>query len=199
VPPDLETLTQDVVLRAAARFGFDVEAQSGRATWMVEHGTEALVDHLPGVPAESRFLGTFDREEAVADETRDFFASGHPLVEGVLAELEDGPRGRAAALQLAGDEDLFGLLALYRREGEGGAVFTAVAVDAAGALRPDLAERLTNEPLEPEPIDVKKWTGQAGWAKTIRKLAAALPKGDEPQAVAAFRLRRGASGKGARR
>jgi hypothetical protein len=34
-------------------------------------------------------VGTFDREEAVEDESIDFFASGHPLVEGVLAFVED--------------------------------------------------------------------------------------------------------------
>lgn len=41
------------------------------------------------VPGGSSFVGTFDREEAVEDEAVDFFASGHPLVEGVLAYFED--------------------------------------------------------------------------------------------------------------
>jgi ATP-dependent helicase HepA len=194
VPPDLEPLTEAVVLRAAARFGFEVEEQSGRRTWLVELGHESLVDHLPGVPLGSRFLGTFDREEAVADEGRDFFASGHPLVEGVLAELEDGPRGRVALLQVPGrpgEEEVFGLLAIYRR-GRQGPGWEAVAVDAQGRLRPNLAARFTSPDLTPELVEVRKWTGQAGWAKTIRRLAAALPAhpGGEPQAVAAFRVRR---------
>jgi ATP-dependent helicase HepA len=185
VPPDLDRMNEDVVLRAAARFGFDTEPQSGRSTWMVEMGGESLVDSLPGVPGGSRFLGTFDREEAVEKETLDYFASGHPLVEGVLAELEEGPRGKVGLLQVPGDEEAFGLLALYRR----GADFEAVAVDREGKRRPDLAGRLTAGSLQPEPVDIRKWTGQAGWAKVIRRLSAALPD-EEPLAVAAFRIRR---------
>jgi len=55
----------------------------------IEFGNEAIVDSLPGVPGGSAYVGTFDREEAVEDESIDFFASGHPLVEGVLAYVED--------------------------------------------------------------------------------------------------------------
>ncbi|HXO22038.1 MAG TPA: helicase-related protein, partial [Thermoanaerobaculia bacterium] len=186
VPPDLDRLTADVVQWAAARFGFEIERQSGRDAWQIEFGPEALVDHLPGVPPGSRYLGTFDREEAVEDESRDFFANGHPLVEGILAELEDGPRGRVALLQVAGDEDAFGLLAIYKT----GPQWQAVAVDREGNPRPDLAAVLTVPGSSFELVEAKKWTAQAGWAKTIRKMAEALPKGDEPQAVAAFRVRR---------
>jgi hypothetical protein len=156
---------------------------------MIELGYESLVDHLPGVPLGSRFLGTFDREEAVEDESRDFFASGHPLVEGILAELADGPRGRVALLQLPGlpeDEEVFGLLAIYRRS----AGWEALAVDSQGRPRPDLASRFTAFGLEPELVDARKWTAQAAWKKTIRRMAGALPQGQEPEAVAAFRVRR---------
>ena len=186
VPPELESITEDVVLRAAARFGLDVEPQSGRSTYLIEFGWEALIDHLPGVAPGTRFLGTFDREEAVERESLDFFASGHPLVEGILNELEDGPRGRVALLQLPGDEETFGLLALYKRDNG----FEAVAVAGQGQLRPDLATLLTEQTLHPEPIDVKKWTAQAGWSKAVRRLAKALPQDEKPQVVAAFRLRR---------
>ncbi len=186
VPPDLETLTQDVVLRALARFGFTVEAQSGKSTWLIEFGPEALVDHLPGVSPGASFLGTFDREEAVEKETLDFFASGHPLIEGILSELEDGERGRVALLQAVADEEAFGLLALYRR----GAEIEAVAIDAQGRRRDDLAARLMAAGLEVELVETRKWTQQAAWGKTIRRLAAALPAGEEPHALAAFRLRR---------
>jgi ATP-dependent helicase HepA len=185
VPPELDRLNEDVVLRAAARFGFETDPQSGAATWRIEFGGEALVDHIPGVAPGSSYLGTFSREEGVEKETLDFFASGHPLVEGILAELEDGPRGRVALLQIPGGEETFGLLALYKD----GPDWRAVAVDAKGGLRPDLAERLTAEALETEPIEAKKWTGQASWSKAIRRMAEKLPEG-KPQAVAAFRLRR---------
>ncbi len=185
VPPDLDRLNEDVVMRALHRFGFDTDEQSGRRTWLIEFGYEALLDHLPGIPPGSRWLGTFDREEAVVRETLDFFATGHPLIEGVLAELEEGPRGRVALLQVPGDKEVFGLLALYRR----GPDFEVVAVDGKGRLRPDLAKLLTRESLETEPIDPKKWTGQASWNKVIQRMAAALPD-PKPLAVAAFRVRK---------
>jgi len=186
VPPDLDSLQEDVVMRALHRFGFETEAQSGRHTWMIELGYEALVDQLPGVPAGARWLGTFSREEAVERETLDFFATGHPLVEGVLAELEEGRRGRVALLQVAGDEEAFGLLAIYKR----GSGFEAAAVDSQGRSRPDLAALLTAQALAPETVDARKWTSQKGWAPTVRRLAAALPQDEAPQAVAAFRIRR---------
>ncbi|MCP3961495.1 MAG: DEAD/DEAH box helicase family protein [bacterium] len=195
VPPELEELNEDVVLRAAARFGFEVDEQGaarpiedGRSqrAWLIEHGAQALVDHLPGVPEGSRYLGTFDRATGVERETIDFFASGHPLVEGILAELEEGPRGRVALAQVAGDQDAFVLLALYQR----GADFEVVAIDARGRRRDDLAALLTAPGLEREHADVRKWTSQRTWERGIRKMAAALPRGETPQAVAAVRVRR---------
>jgi len=192
VPPGLDDLNEDVVMRALHRFGFETEPQSGHGSWMIEFGYEALVESLPGVPAGSRWLGTFNREEAVERETLDFFATGHPLVEGIFTELEEGTRGRVALLQVSApgrdlpDGDVFGLLALYKR----GPGFEAVAVDSQGRQRPDLAAFLTAETLDPDAIDAKKWTGQKGWAPTIHRLAGMLPADEEPQAVAAFRIRR---------
>ncbi len=186
VPPELEELNEDVVLRAAARFGFEVEEQGDPRTWLIEHGALALVDHLPGVPEGSRYLGTFDRATGVDRETIDFFASGHPLVEGILAELEDGPRGRVALVQVTGDEEVFGLLVLYQR----GSDFEIVAVDGKGRRRDDLAALLTAPGLERERVEKRRWTSQPSWERSIRKLAAALPEGESPQAVAAFRIRR---------
>jgi hypothetical protein len=37
------------------------------------------------VAAGASFVGTFEREEAVQDESSDYFAAGHPLVEGATA------------------------------------------------------------------------------------------------------------------
>ncbi|HEX9945374.1 MAG TPA: helicase-related protein [Thermoanaerobaculia bacterium] len=185
VPPDLDALNESVVVRAASRFGFEAEEQSGERTWRIEFGWEALVDHVPGVPPGSSYLGTFSRERAVDEETLDFFSSGHPLVEGILLELEDGPRGQVALLQVLGDEETFGLLAIYKD----GPDWRAVAVDAQGRLRPDLADRLTAGALQTEPIEAKKWTAQASWGKAVRRMAEKLPDG-RLQALAAFRVRR---------
>ena len=89
VPPDLDQIVERIVTTACAALGFRVEHLRGRATFAIEFGSEAIVDSLPGVPGGSSFIGSFDREEAVEDESIDFFASGHPLVEGVLAYFED--------------------------------------------------------------------------------------------------------------
>lgn len=183
VPADLDLLNEGVVLKAVHSFGFGTEAQSGARTWLIEFGYEALLDLIQGVLPGSRWLGTFSREEAVNRETIDFFATGHPLVEGILSELEEGRRGRVALLQVAGPEEVFGLLALYKR----GADFEAVAVDQKGKRRPDLARWLTAQAFRPEPIEAKKWTAQASWKKVIQRMAAALPD-PKPLAVAAFRV-----------
>jgi len=89
VPADLDALTERAITGACARLGFRVEHLRGRRIFAIELGNEAVVDSLPGVPGGSAYVGTFDREEAVEDESIDFFASGHPLVEGVLAYFED--------------------------------------------------------------------------------------------------------------
>ena len=82
VPSHLDALNEDVVTGACARLGMKVERPRGSRMFAIELGNEALVDNLPGVPGGSSYIGSFDREEAVEDETVDFFASGHPLVEG---------------------------------------------------------------------------------------------------------------------
>ena len=89
VPVDLDALTERVITDTCSRLGFRVEHLRGRRIFAIEFGSEALVDSLPGVAGGSTYVGTFDREEAVEDESIDFFASGHLLVEGILAYLED--------------------------------------------------------------------------------------------------------------
>jgi ATP-dependent helicase HepA len=185
VPGDLDELNEEVILAACRRFGFDVEQQRGERTWLVEFGPRAVCDHLPGVPAGSRFLGTFSRAEGVEKETLDYLATGHPLVEGVLAEMEDSPRGRVALLEVAtASETGFGLLALYK-DGPG---FSAVAVDAEGRQRPEWAARLTRRPLRTRRVRAGDWTGRSGWEALIRRLGSHLEERGRPVAVAAFRM-----------
>lgn len=186
VPEELDELTEKVVLRAAAGFGFDIERETGERAFHIEFGSSAVIDTLPGVPPGSRFLGTFDRQQAVDNEELEFYASGHPLVEGVLAELAEGPRGRATLLQVPGEEEAFGLLAIYKK----GPVLEAIAVDNRGKARPDLAEFLTSKALKPEKFDTRKWTRQKGWQQGILRMGDALGHSGIPQAVAAFRIRR---------
>ena len=181
VPPDLEELNEEVVIGACGRLSLSVEPQASRGLYSVELGSAALVDELPGVPGGSSFLGTFDREQAVADESLDFFATGHPLVEGVLAHLEESPRGRVTLLSLRSPEGPgLALLALYR-DGPG---FEAVVVDASGRRRPEWAAALTRRPLRSLRVN-PALAGAPGWGAAVRRLAGFLETRRRPVAVAA--------------
>ena len=180
VPPDLDALHEEVVRAACERLSLHVEPHAGHVV-SVELGHLALVDSLPGVPAGATFLGTFDREEAVADERLDFFASGHPLVEGLLAHLEESPLGRVAVLSVAmGAEKGLGLLALYKD----GPAFEAVVVDASGRPRPEWASALRRRPLRTR-HPPNALLREPAWAATIRRMAARLDPARRPAALAA--------------
>jgi ATP-dependent helicase HepA len=181
VPPDLDALNEDVVTAACERLLLHVEPHAGHA-FSIELGNQALVDSLPGVPGGASFLGTFDREEAVADERLDFFAAGHPLVEGVLAHLEESSLGRVAVLGVAiGSEKGLGLLALYKD----GPSFEAVAVDARGRPRPDWADVLRRRPLRTRRVR-PGLPREPGWPAAIRRMAASLDPARRPVALAAL-------------
>jgi hypothetical protein len=186
VPADLEEMTEEVVVNTAEHLDLRVESHRDGLRYSVEFRPRTKVESLPGVPAGASYLGTFNREEAVKDENIDFFASGQPFVEGILAFLEDNPMGRASLLHLTGEEDEegFGLLALYKR----GPEFEAVAIDVNGRERPDWAEKLTQRPLKSRRVKRSSWTGQPGWSKLIRSLATHLESRGTPIALAAFRI-----------
>jgi ATP-dependent helicase HepA len=182
VPDDLEELTEEVVRAACERLRLVVEPHRDGAVWSLALGHEATVETLPGVPAGASFLGTFERELAVADEGLDFFASGHALVEGILMELEDGRVGRTALLAVDGKGTSgLGLLALYKT----GPRFEAVCVDAAGRRRDDWAAALTRRPLRTRRVKAEALVRSPDWAGTIRRMAARLGRDDRPVAVAA--------------
>ena len=172
---------------ASERLGLTVERQRGEAVYSVELGSQSMVESLPGVPGGSSFLGSFSRQEAVEQETIDFYASGHPLVEGLLAHLAETPKGRVTLLHATAkglEEDAFGLLAIYKE----GPRFEAVAIDLEGRERPDWAEILTRRPLRSRRVDPQSWIGQPGWPDLIRSLARRLETRGRPVAVAAFRI-----------
>ena len=180
VPAGLDALNQEVVVLAAERLGLRVERGRGGRAFSIDLGNEAVVESLPGVAGGASFLGTFDREEAVADETLDFFAAGHPLVEGLLAELEEGRRGRVAAFRVdAGTPPGRGLVALYKD----GPVFEAVAVDAAGRPRPEWAAVVAGRPLRARPVRPEV-ARDPDWPARVRAMAARLDPARRPVAVA---------------
>ncbi len=167
VPEDLEPRTRRFCLGAANNLGMKIVEKGGEALYYLELGASLTVESLPGVPEGSRWLGTFDREEAVDKEELDFYASGHPLVEGLLLELEDGPRGRAALCEIPDTEETgAGLLLVFRD----GSEWSALVVDESGKLRPDLAPKLVEELGEAKPVDPKEWNLEPSWAETIRDL-----------------------------
>jgi ATP-dependent helicase HepA len=185
IPAELDALNEKIVVTVCSRLGFAVEHTRGRRTFAIELGNEALVDSLPGVPGGSSYVGTFDREEAVEDETIDFFASGHPLVEGVFAHVEDSPLGRVVRLEVeAGRERGKGLVAIYK-DGPG---FDVVARDTSGRDRPDWAAAFRQRPLRARRAPAGALDDLAS-ADMVRRLGAQLEPSRRPYALAAVVVR----------
>jgi len=185
VPPDLEEKTRDFAVGAAEDLGFECVEKGGQALYYVEFGSGAKIDSLPNVVGGSRFLGTFARSEAVEKEELDFFASGHPLVEGLLLELEDGVRGRAALMHVPTVEGVSGagLLAVFKE----GPAWQAVALEADGTPRPEWAEPLLRALPRARGVKPERWGLSDSWPEGIRSLAERLEGRGELVAVAFFR------------
>ena len=184
VPAELDVLNEQVVVAVCTRLGFRVEHTRGRRTFAIEFGNDALIDSLPGVPGGSAFVGSFDREEAIEDETIDFFASGHPLVEGVFAHVEDSSMGRVARMALAIGEDRgSGLVAIYKD----GPVFDVVALDSTGRNRRDWAAAFHERPLRARSVDHGLMSRE--WTEMIRRLSAQFDPARRPHALAAILVR----------
>lgn len=189
VPPDLEKRTRSFCLGAANDLGLQIVEKGGKALYFLELARSSTVDSLPGVPDDARYLGTFDRSEAVRRDEIDFFASGHPLVEGLLLELEDGQRGRATIFEIP-DSGLrgAGLLAIFRDGGQ----WTSVAVDTEGTLRPEWAERVVASLASARPARPEDWGLDSAWPEAIRELGARAESArvaGRISAAAFFRLR----------
>lgn len=181
VPAELDAMNEEVVVRASARLGFTVERTRGHRTYSIEIGGESLVDGLPGVPGGTSYVGTFDREEAVERENIDFFASGHPLIEGLFAYFDESPEGRVARFEVTiGSERGEGLVAIYKD----GPSFEVVAIDATGRTRPDWAGVLRRRLLEARPID--RDDDGVDWEALVRRLGTQLDPARRPHAVAAI-------------
>jgi ATP-dependent helicase HepA len=184
VPVGLDALMEQVVVHAAARLGFRVEHVRGRRAYAIEFGNEAIIDSLPGVPGGASFVGSFDREYAVEDENIDFYASGHALVEGLLAHFDEDPKGRVGRLelQLPGDAGI-GLVAFYKN----GPQVTIEALDETGTPRPAWVEAfraLTQPPRRMKPEDATSYD----WRTLVARLAPHLePR--RPHAIAALIVR----------
>ena len=217
VPSALDRLTRDYCVAAARDLGLKVLEKGGARYYLeLELGVSASmlagvpggklstspldsltqrveslpgvgVDALPGYTSEVRFLGTFDREDAIQNQSLAFFASGQMLVEGLLLELEDGMRGRAALFELRGTgERGAGLLCVYKD----GPRWAAVVVDARGRLRPEWADMVIDALPEAVQFQLPDSPTQE-WTQTVRELGAIADGAGIPgrlNAAAFFRL-----------
>jgi ATP-dependent helicase HepA len=184
IPAGLDALMEQVVVNAASRLGFHVEQVRGQRAYAIEFGNEALIDSLPGVPGGSSFIGSFDREYAVEDENIDFYASGHALVEGLLAHFDEDPKGRVGRLelQLAGDSGI-GLVAFYKN----GPEVTIEAWDEDGTARPGWAEAFRGHGQRARRMKGDD-AAEYDWASIVARLARRLGA-RQPHAIAALVVR----------
>ena len=182
VPAELDALNQQVVVTACTHLGFTIEGPRARRIFSIEFGNQALVDSLPGVPAGSSYVGSFDREEAVEDETLDFFASGHPLVEGVFAHFDESSLGRVARIEVEiGRQEGEGLVAIYKD----GPAFEVLAFDSAGKSRPEWAAAFRAGSLRARRV-IDDAVDRRHWKAMVRRLAAKLDPARRPHALAAI-------------
>ncbi|MEO8260463.1 MAG: helicase-related protein [Acidobacteriota bacterium] len=186
VPQELDALNEEVVVTACIGLGFNVERPRGHRIFAIELGNGALVDGLPGVPGGSSYVGSFDREEAVENETIDFFASGHPLVEGIFAHFEESVLGRVARFEVEiGRQRGEGLVAIYKD----GPIFEVVAFDSTGQARPDWVAAFRQRPFRARPVSDEPADDDSAWTSTIRRLGAQLDPARRPHALAAVVVR----------
>jgi ATP-dependent helicase HepA len=181
VPADLDALVETCIVNAATRLGFQVDRLAGRRKYAIEFGNEAVIDSLPGVAGGASFVGTFDREEAVQDEMIDFFASGHPLVEGVIAHAADSRDGRVGWLHVTVGEERGEGIALIYADGPN---MEIVVVDSTGRLRPEWGAAFHRRPLPVRPLRVEN-RHRVDWAAMVAKMQPHLAAARQPQMVAA--------------
>ncbi len=195
-PRDFEEDLAEWLVEAAEQLDLILEEREGRACWYVELGGQMRVESLPGLMHGQRWLGTFDREEALEKEEIDFFATGHPLVEGLFGLIHDGPYGRVAMRRFRepNREAAMGLemeFLLEPPEGRWsslGSVLSPevflVVVDSHGRVRDDLVPLLTAQPSRAHPLDPDELPAGESFESLVRATAAVGEKAAESWARA---------------
>jgi hypothetical protein len=121
----------------------------------------------------------------VQDEMIDFFASGHPLVEGLLAHFADSRDGRVGRVELSIDRAAGAGVAVIYADGPR---FEVVAVDSSGPLRPDWGAAFHKHPLPLRPLRAQKGRHDE-WSALVPGLDRHLDRTREPQMVVAVVVR----------
>jgi hypothetical protein len=118
----------------------------------------------------------------VEDETLDFFASGHPLVEAIFAHFDESSLGRVARFQVEiGREGGEGLVAVYKE----GREFEVIAFDSVGKPRPEWAAAFREPSLQTRRV-VDDAADRREWKAMVRRLASCLDPARRPHALAAI-------------
>ena len=109
----LESVLTDVASRLGIRVDSDEEVEAFQTAFHFGHALN--IEALPGIDIsrEHTLLGTFWRDTAVATESLEYFATGHPLVEALFAFVRDGPFGRNGARVVKGPIRTRGLECLF--------------------------------------------------------------------------------------
>ena len=123
--------------------------------------------------------------KTVENEFIDFFASGHPLVEGLLRHYEESPIGRAVRCRDTNrDEVNAGLIAIYKE----GPAFEVIAIDLDGKSRADWAPAVFTRPIAVRPFGERR-RKETEWRDMVRRLGAMLDPTRRLHAIAAMRVR----------
>lgn len=83
-------------------FGVENEPGPGQST-VLHPGQHMLSDHFPGLPS-SGLTVTFERDDALVHEDREFITSEHPMVRGAMDMLLSSDRGTTAFTVVKHDE-----------------------------------------------------------------------------------------------
>lgn len=113
---------------------------------------------------EARHVGTFDPGVAVREESWDFFAMGHELVDGLLDRIAGDIAGRSGARTTADAPAPIGVEVVYELEVAGsqhaGRLVRHV-VDASLSVRSEPVTRQFDGGELTEPVEVPPWTADA--------------------------------------
>ena len=138
-------------------------------------------------PISSCIATRIERRRPPGSSRASFFASGHPLVEGLFAHYDESSLGRVARFAIEiGRERGEGLVAIYKD----GPVFEIVAFDSAGQTRRDWAAAIRQRPLRVRPV-TEEANDRLDWPSLIRRLGKRLDTARRPHALAAIAVRAG--------
>lgn len=96
VAEDLEERLEEFVIEFCEQTGITVQDKDHHGTYFLALDRYTTLDGLPGVSIGTGYVGTFQRERALDREDHDFYATGHPLIEGIFSYLRDTPYGTVA-------------------------------------------------------------------------------------------------------